>query len=452
MYPEIKRFIISDAHYGLNLEIKSITLRLIFPSFLIQNSFKLQFIDQLKSFLKKTLTFDDIQRFISEKVISQEYNKKGGFTKRNLELLRFYIFNFDNVMDFNANKFLPYYNSYVSKYIHLRRSNINNRLFQVQNYSRYLLLPKFRNFGLNVGMFRSEEESLVNQPASRFGMLFNHRYEKEFSFFFTPYNRVFKSNYIDKICFFENLDLFHEDPRLKKLINRTEDILELYYSFKEDNFTDTAVSFAVDFSKNKKFINQLDNLDLLIHLYNTRKLPINHEIHPVSKYLITYRNKIVNFYGSTNFFIYIYDSRHKSLSRFSDLLVKLLRNTFSNGYIIQGDSYLLISTFLFRQDFEQAQQSLFEFVYSFKLEIKLFENLHLIPFSFYQIPPSIYFNSADNQWYFPNYQEDSLENVQKYQIKNLELERSRLQNAQFKQRRDEYVDTLTHEINSLTET
>ena len=73
------------------------------------------------------------------------------------------------------------------------------------------------------------------------------------------------------------------------------DILNLYFDYKDGIFNDTSISFEIDFLKNQKYTNQIDDLDLLIHLFNTRKLPNFHEIHPISKYLITYRNKLVNF-------------------------------------------------------------------------------------------------------------------------------------------------------------
>jgi hypothetical protein len=361
---------------------------------------------------------------------------------------------FKEVIDDDVYKFLPYYENYKAKYIHLRLPIVEKRFPLTQKYSTYYLMPKFRNFGLNGVMIHNDENfDLLSDDLNTlpFGLLFNDQKRKEFSFFFIPYNRKCKNNFIEKISFFENLDLFQKDYSLKKYTNKTINIIDVYYDYKEGNFKDTAIIFENEFIKSQKLDNQINDLDLIIHLFNTRKLPYNHEIHPISKHLIMYRNKIVNFYATTNYFIYIYDIKGKTLTRYFDLLMNLIRNTFSNGYIIQSRTQLLISTFLFKKDFENQKESFVEFIYSFKLEIQIFENLNLVPFSFYQLPSSCYFETESSKWNFPFYQEQSINDLMTHQIQNLELERSRLQNNTFRKRIQDYLENWTNKITALKE-
>ncbi len=282
-----------------------------------------------------------------------------------------------------------------------------------------------------------------------FGLLFDDQNKKEFSFYFTPFNRNLRENFIEKIYFFENLDLFYENRTLKKLTNKTMNILELYYNYKEGNFKNTAITFVNEFIKTTKFENIINDLDLIIHLFNTRNLPIDHEIHPLSRHLFTYRNKIVTFYSTINYFIYIYDIKGKTLPRYGNLFVDLIKNTFSNGYVIQSNKSLLVSTFLFKQDFESEKESLQELVYSFKLEISIHENLNLVPFSFYQLPASTYYNTEEENWMFPQFKEQNIKELLTYQIKNLELEKNRLKSQEFKRRLQNFRENLTKEIQFL---
>ena len=344
----INNIITLDPYYGINFILTIQTGKILFPAVLFNNPFKFQILKELKYFFKREITFEEFQLFISEKVLSTDDKKKGGFSKRILELLRFYIIYFDKVIDVDVKKFIPHFTDYISKYTNFEESTLQMNFSLTQKYSRYLLLPKFANFEINSILVRNEtvnNKMLEEIKTLPFVLLFNNQKHREFSFYFTKYNTKFKSNFIERICFFENLDLYYEEPALKKLTNKTMDILNLYFDYKDGIFNDTSISFEIDFLKNQKYTNQIDDLDLLIHLFNTRKLPNFHEIHPISKYLITYRNKLVNFYSTINYFIYIYDPKSRTIAKYSTLFLKLLRNTFANGYIIQGKPIFLFQLF-----------------------------------------------------------------------------------------------------------
>ena len=456
IYPDLNEVIVIDPNYGLNILFSGLTGNVLFPMFFFKNSYRKQIIKELKFFINKDVTFKEIQLFITKKATTTYNVKKGGLSERTLEILRFYISTFDKVIDNDVKKYLPFYKDYKAKYIDFTTSAIEKRFPLTQKYSTYYLMPKYHNFGLNMIMFRPDHEDTIDillddATTYPFGLLFDDQKKKKFSFYFTPFNRKLRHHFVEKICFFENLDLFQAQKTLIQLTNKTMNILEVFSDYKDGNFKNTAISYENEFICTQEFDDKIHDLDLIIHLFNTRKLPLDHEIHPISRHLITYRNKIVNFYGTTNYFIYIYDIKGRTLPRYINLFMDLIKNTFSNGYIIQSKRQLLISTFLFKEDFESRKEAFLEFVYSFKIEIEIFENLNLVPFSFFHLPSSNYFDTEENEWNFPSFEEQSIEELLNYQIRNLELERSMLQNENFKGRILSYLDNWTNEINYLKE-
>ena len=451
-HPEFLNIVTVNPSYGKNIELTSITGKILFPAMLYKNPFRLQIIRELKSKLSNLESLDEISLFLIKKIIKTIDIKKGGFKKSTLETLRFYLLNFNKIIDNDVNKFLPYINSYDQKYTSLTSPILLRSFPLTQKFSSYYILPKFHNFGLNAIMLRNDEfysSISENLKCSPFGFLFNNQKEKIFSLFFSPYNRNLKSNFIEQICFFENLDLFHLTPKHKTFYNKTSNILDIYYKYIENEFTDTSISFDYEFFNKKFFSAQIDNLELFVHLLNTRKFPDDHHVHPISKHLLSYRNKIVNFYGTTAYFIYIYESNGKIITTQTDLIIKLLKNTFSNGFIIKSKSAFLVSTYLFKEDFEKQKQSFIEFFNFFKLEVKIFEDLNYTSFSFYYIPNSTYYNTEENTWKFPVYQDKSIEELMNYQAKNLQVERNRLLDPVFKQRVEDFFDTWSQEVEAL---
>ena len=450
--PDLINYVKINPSYGKNIELTSFTGKILFPSILFRNPFRLLIIRELKAKIYDFKSFDEIVLFLYKKLINTIDVKKGGFTKKSLETLRFYLLNFDKIIDDDVNKFLPYLSSYEYKYIPLNKSTLLKRFPLTQKYTSYYILPNFQNFGLNAILFQNNDniESILDDlECSPFGFLFNDQKINVFSLFFAPYQQNLKSNFIERICIFENLDLFYRDPKHKTYYNKTNNILELYYKYLENDFTDTAISFDRQLFNKKTFNSQVDNLDLFIHLLNSRRFPDDHYVHPVSKHLFTYRNKVVNFYATTGYFIYIYEPNGKIIKTQSDLIVTLLKNTFSNGFIIKSKSAFLVSTLLFKNDFEKQKASFIEFFIYFKLEVQIFENLNYTPFSFYYIPSSTHFNVETNSWQFPLYQEKPIEELMQYQVANLQSERSKLQDAVFKQRVDNFYEIWSKEVASL---
>jgi hypothetical protein len=158
---------------------------------------------------------------------------------------------------------------------------------------------------------------------------------------------------------------------------------------------------------------------------------------------------VVNFFGSTNYFIYIFDSTGKSISSISETITILIKNTFSNGYIIQFNSGFFISTFLFKKDFDQQKTLFIDFFHSFKLEILIYESLNFIPFSFYQISNSTYFNIENGNWSFPLFSDQDISEQMRYQLKNLEKEKKRLEDQAFNLRVNKFLNNWKDEINAL---
>lgn len=446
--------IIIDKNYGINLELMGISGKLLFPAILYKNGFRKQIIREIKYFLKNDKSIEELGLFLHNKIIMTQEFKKGGFSKKTLEILRFYLFNFNKVIDNDITKYSQYEKTYNSKYVTLSKSIIQKRFHLTQKYSTYYLLPRFHNFGLNGLMFHKNDDLntiLEELKAVPFGFFFNNQKQMEFLLFFSSYKKNFKTNYIEKICFFENLDMFLLNPNHKTYYNKSMNILDIYYNYKDGNFKDTAISFDVEFANSQRFKNQFEDLDLLIHIFNTRKLPSNHQIHPLSTFLFNYRIKIVNFYSTIRYFIYINDPKNNINSKSMNFLIILLRNCFSNGYIIQNKNSFLISTFLFKKDFENIKKSFLEFFIFFKLEVKIFENLNFSPISFYYTPNSTYFSTEDNSWKFPNFQNKAIRDLIRYQIDNLELERLRLKDKKFNNRIDNYLENWTNEINSINQ-
>ena len=453
LYPYLFELIVSDPNYGLNFEFSSNFGKYLFPAFLYKNSFRIQIINELRLKLQKFNSLEEIQLFLSLKLRKTIDVKRNGFKLRTLEMLRFYSIYFYEIRDNTVDKYLPKINDYNSRYTPLTDSILIKNFSLTQKYTSHYMMPNFINLGLNAFMLRYDNnirEILRDLESRPFGFLFNRKKKLELILLFSPYNRSFKSNFIEKICFFENLDLFHKNNQKKTIYNYTDDILNLYYNFKENEFKNTAISVETEFFNKKILSNQILDLDLIIHLFNTRKLPRKHYLHPLSQQFFSYRNKLVNFYSTTSYFIYIFDADNKKIvPQQLEMITTLLKNTFSNGFIIQSKSAFLVSTFLFKHDFEKQKNSFLEFFYILKLEVQIYENLNYTPFSFYHTPNSTYYNTEENFWNFPVYQDKSIEELMNYQVENLQAERNRLQDPVFKERVEYFFDTWSQEVEAL---
>ena len=199
-YPELNQITTIDPNYGLNIILSGLTGKVLFPSFLLKNPFRLQTIKELKFFLRRELLFADIESFITKKAIATYNMKKGGFSRRTLEVLRFYLTYFDNVIDYNVNKFYPFYKMYQPKYINIGFPTIEKRFPLTQKYTSYYLMPKYSKFGINAIMIRQDRKDNFFSDTSNtypFGLLFNDQKDKEFSFYFTAFDRKEKDFFFE---------------------------------------------------------------------------------------------------------------------------------------------------------------------------------------------------------------------------------------------------------------
>ena len=187
----------------------------------------------------------------------------------------------------------------------------------------------------------------------------------------------------------------------------------------------------------------------MIHLFNTRKNPLFYQINPKLKDCFTYRNKVATFYSSINYFILINDPKNKNLDRYWKLFDLLLKNTFSNGFIIHYRTGLLISTNAFREEFERVKKEFQEFFWSFKIECRIFENLNFIPFSFYYLPNSIYYSNETNQWNFPKFENKPVKEYFNHLAINYNQEIKNLQDVTFKNRDENALQLLSEEIKAI---
>lgn len=253
------------------------------------------------------------------------------------------------------------------------------------------------------------------------------------------------------MCFFENFDLYYKNEYKKNFCIKMDNMINLYYNYKDELFKDNAISFEIEFFNKKRFNNQIEDLDLLIHIFNTHQWPAYFEIHPISKYLFGYRNKLVNFLSTINYFIYAYEPNGRTITGISEIIIKLLRNTFPNGYVLQYNSGFLISTFIFKGEFELQQENLVDFFHLMNLEIIIYTNLNLVPISFYQLPNSKYFDNESGTWNLPFYKDQEVTHLMRYQLENYEEEKKRGKNNQFDNRVKNYLENWKREIQFLKE-
>ncbi len=351
-------------------------------------------------------------------------------------------------------RFIPFLENYTPKYANLNSRNVFQKFNLIQKYSSLFFIPN--NVQINLPAvfidFNNGKNNLNNLYSKELGLIYDESYEKKFfiGFLSNRYLKDFQLHLIKSISFFENLDLYHSTNKYPELRNRVEDIFKLYCDYKENDFANMAIDFNTNFLYKSKYINYTNqNYENLIHIFNTRKIPTDFEIHPILKNYFSYRIKLVTIYSSTEYFIHIYDPRNKKLDRYWQLLDTLLKNTFANGFIIHYTTGLLISTNVFREDFERVKKEFLEFIWSFKLECRIYENLNFIPFSFYYLPNSSYYSNETNQWYFPLFEDKPVTEYFDHLAVNYRQELKRLEDVSFKTRVDQTLERLTTEIEQI---
>jgi len=440
----------SDFH-GRNIDLIGLISKYRFPFDIYSNTFRLQILRNLKYFISKEYTVEELGIFLSKEIQSTIDKKKGGFNERILELLRFYVQSYDKVLDNSFEKFIPFLPTHTPKYHELSYNYAQTRFPLTQKYIRTNLLPDLFHFFLAGSIVPYNKETISNQElrGNLLGLLYDDKKNKKFLLIKMSTNTIdnFKNNLIRKIIFFDNLDLFYKNEKYQRYRNKVNNIFILYEDYKENLLTNTATDYVINFYHKKKTpIKPELDMEAFVHIVNTRTIPSDFELHPQLKNYITYRNKVVTLYSSINYFIHIYDPFNKNLDRYADLLKILFENTFSNGFIIQYRIGYLISTHAFRKDFEKVKKEFIEFIWSFKLECEIYENLNFIPFSFFHLPNSKYYSNETDKWDFPIFEEKSITKHSEHLAVNYRQEIKRLENPYFKVRVGQTLERLTREI------
>ncbi len=444
----------NSKEFGINLEIVGLHAPFLFPYSIYSNNFRKHLIKKLEKYLEQRFDYESFCKFLSLEIAKTIDTKRGGYNIRTLELLRFYYQNFHYVLDNSVDRFLPFLNNYTTKYVNISSKNIIKKFNLIQKYTRLRFIPNDGQINIPAVFidYNNGNVNLNNLYSKELGLIYDTNYEKIFFIGFLSNHQIkdFQSNLVRSITFFENLDLYHSRKRCPELRNGVGDIFKLYCDYKENDFTNMAIDFNTNFLyKSKNTVNTNLDYEILAHAFNTRKIPNNFEIYPLLKEFISYRIKLVTIYTTTRYFIHIYDPGNKNLDRYWKLLDLLLKNTFANGFVIHYRTGMLLSTNAFKEDFENVKQEFVEFIWSFKLECNIYENLNYIPFSFYHLPNSQYYCNETNHWEFPVFEDKQVTEYFDHLAVNYRQEIKRLDDDSFKIRLNQTLERLTREIDEI---
>ncbi len=453
-YFELSKIVnlVTIPNYGINIEFIGLTSNYLFPSILYKNNYRIKILKELNLFIKNEFTIDELQIFLSKKIFATFGVKKGGFKKEILEILRFYLNNYDKVRDNSTLLYYQHLDSYSHKYIELSKERLKKHFFMTTKYISTLPIANCQYYYIPSVLFEYKKNliDISDIRGNLLGLLYDDNKEKEFLLLHVSLNDIkkLKNNMIKKITFFENLDLYYKKRSLNRLRNTVKDIFQLYSDYLEEELTDTAINYSVHYYYQLQNFkrNTLNQIDILTNIFNTRKIPSYFEIHPELRNYYSFRNKVVTFYSSINYLIHVFDPNNKDLDRYSELLEVLFKNSFSNGFIIHYRTGLLISTYAFREDFEKVEKEFKEFILSFKLECQIYENLNYIPFSFYHLPNSHYYSNENNQWEFPVFEDKPVTEYFDHLAINYKLEMKRLEDVSFKSKVNQTLERFNREI------
>lgn len=446
--------LINSEIYGMNIEIVGLTSNYLFPAALYNNDFRLQLLKELNNFLKDHHSPEKVFEFFSKRIKATIGVKRGGFTKETLEILQYYLKTYPIILDNTLDPYINFLHSNKVRYPEITEFKLKNRFPFVQKYSTTYPLASGKYFSLASILLENEEiQNFEELRGNLLGMIYND--EQKRKYLLLRISAVDTKNYrdrlISRISFFENLDLFYTHNKSQRLKNKVNDLWFLYSDYKDHTFINSAIDYTISYSQ-KYTENRIDyGADELINIFNTRRIPPFFHLHPELKKWIFYRNRLATIYTSVNYFIHIYDISKKNLERFRELFDQLLKNTFSNGYIIHYKSGILISTRAFKEDFEKVKLNFKEFIWFFKLECNVYENLNFIPFSFYHLPNSRYYCNEINQWKFPVFEEKPVKEYFDHLAINYRQEMKRLEDASFKAKVDQTLERLTGEIAEIKE-
>jgi len=103
-----QNFILTNSpNYGVNIEFNGLMSHFLFPSILYSNNFRIQILNDLKNYLKTDFSNESLSIFLSKKIFSTIGVKRGGFRPGILEILRFYLQNYDKTLENSIDKYVP---------------------------------------------------------------------------------------------------------------------------------------------------------------------------------------------------------------------------------------------------------------------------------------------------------------------------------------------------------
>lgn len=184
----------------------------------------------------------------------------------------------------------------------------------------------------------------------------------------------------------------------------------------------------------------------MIHFFNTQQIYKYKLIPKIFYYYADIRIRRITQYNQKNLFMYIYEAKGRSFKDHSLIIQQVLRNTFSQGFILELSKKLFCMVQVSETDFLARRPLLDEFFSSFQLSVEYYTDLMSIPFSFYSLPPSQYFDWESHTWHLPNWKPRPVDEQAKYLYEQGRLEKKRYQeDRSFRKKFDTFNDHLREE-------
>ena len=114
------------------------------------------------------------------------------------------------------------------------------------------------------------------------------------------------------------------------------------------------------------------------------------------------------------------------------MLLTIIRIAFNQGTIIELDSKILVLNQCRLKDFEDNIPAIKDFCQDLKLDLTYHTDLKYIPFSFYSLPPSVYYDQENFVWKFPQWTELPLDQQNNYLYNNALMEKEMINDPVFK--------------------
>ena len=124
------------------------------------------------------------------------------------------------------------------------------------------------------------------------------------------------------------------------------------------------------------------------------------------------------------------------------MLLTIIRIAFNQGTIIELDSMILVFIQCRLIDFEDNIPANKDFCQALKVDLTYHTDLEYIPFSFYSLPPSVYYDQENFVWKFPLWSELPLDQQNNYLYNNALIEKERINDPVFKAGYDSFLEKV----------